>query len=138
MKRETNTITYISNYINIWVTVLVFIYAQVFNVVDITTSLFLFSFLVSCILCLCMTLLKRFEIYRFILISYWGDKNRKRKIPCTDSNWFTLLWSKHSQFQDFIRRCTFLYSPCTFYMQFILTAGEWIWKWIGKFVKRNT
>ena len=23
------------------------------------------------------------------------------------------------------------------YMQFILTAGEWFWKWIGKFLKRE-
>ena len=39
--------------------------------------------------------------------------------------------------KDFIRRCNFLYSSCTFYMQFILTAGERIWKWIGKFVKKE-
>ena len=89
-----------------------------------------------------MTLVYLFEIYRFILISYRGDKNRKRKIPCTDSNRFMLLWSKHSVSRilltirkDVIRRCNFLYSSCALYVQFILTAGKWFWKWIGKFVK---
>ena len=87
MKRKTNTISKIGKHMSYGVGSY---YMRVFNVLDITTSLFLF-FSVNCILCLCMTLVQLFEIYGFILISYWGDKNRKRKIPCTDSNRFTLL-----------------------------------------------
>ena len=62
-----------------------------------------------------------FEIYRFIMkiftyIPYNRcDKNRKRKVPCTDSVRFTLLWSKYAQFR---------YSSFTFYLQFILFSGK--------------
>ena len=91
MKRETNTITNIGKHMSYgvgsYIYIYIYIYMRMFNVVDITTSLFLFFF----VNCFPLPLYDSCVVYRFILIFYWGDKNRKRKIPCTDSNRFTLL-----------------------------------------------
>ena len=49
-----------------------------------------------------LVVVKLSEIYRFIMKipnNRW-DENRKRRVPCTDSVWFTQFWSKQSQFQE--------------------------------------
>ena len=92
MKREGNTITNRGKHMSYGVGS--YTYMLVFNVVVITTSLFLFLFLVNCILCLCMTLVQLFEIYRFILISYWEIKTENARfhaliqidLRCFDQN----------------------------------------------------